>query len=205
MLFAGPWYVTLRARPCSSLYVWIFIILFLSRCSGAHIRARTCTDNCYTVAPGYNPPRTTAHARCNMMRPMWVTRCAGTSPDAPSVVTLFTDNQCYLFNCGEGVQRTLQSYKVSASRLNTVLLTSTAWRNTGGLPGFLLTKAAATDTRGSLVAPGGKDPTTEVALKPDRSAAKKINICTPVRLPWLLILAYDCKLRACLYIAGMLV
>ena len=91
----------------------------------------------------------------------------GTSADAPAVITFFTQNQCYLFNCGEGMQRTLQQYKVNQSRLNTVLLTSTAWQNTGGLPGFLLTKAAAADVQNNKIAPG-RDPNAVAGRKPDR-------------------------------------
>lgn len=57
--------------------------------------------------------------------------------------------------------------KVPQTRINTVLLNSTDWSNTGGLPGFLLTKAAASSAHNTFIAPG-KDPAKVAAGKPDR-------------------------------------
>ncbi|RWS24932.1 ribonuclease Z-like isoform X1, partial [Leptotrombidium deliense] len=57
----------------------------------------------------------------------------------PSCVYLFTDNNRYLFNCGEGTQRLANELKVKLLRIENVFLTRTTWDKFGGLPGLSMT------------------------------------------------------------------
>ncbi|XP_055386700.1 ribonuclease Z, mitochondrial [Condylostylus longicornis] len=61
------------------------------------------------------------------------------SSSAPAVVYLFTDQNRYLFNCGEGTQRLAHEHKTKLSRLEHIFMTRTSWDRLGGLPGLTLT------------------------------------------------------------------
>ncbi|KAJ6648448.1 Ribonuclease Z, mitochondrial [Pseudolycoriella hygida] len=58
---------------------------------------------------------------------------------SPASVYLFTDQQRYLFNCGEGTQRLSHEHKTKLARLEHIFMTRTTWDRTGGLPGLALT------------------------------------------------------------------
>jgi ribonuclease Z len=53
-------------------------------------------------------------------------------------VLLFFDQERYLFNVGEGMQRQLRENKVNLRRLNHLLFSRLSNTALGGLPGFLL-------------------------------------------------------------------
>ena len=63
---------------------------------------------------------------------------------------LETSHQHYLFNCGEGIQRAINTIKKKAGRLDDIFLTHKSWSNIGGLYGLLLTRAGANREGGTL-------------------------------------------------------
>lgn len=60
-----------------------------------------------------------------------------TGDSSPSILIFFDDNR-YLFNIGEGLQRFSLEYKIKLSRITDIFLTRLTWKNIGGLPGTLL-------------------------------------------------------------------
>lgn len=62
------------------------------------------------------------------------------SAGTPACVYLFTDQQRYLFNCGEGTQRLSHEHHSKLARLEHIFMTRNCWKKkTGGLPGLCLT------------------------------------------------------------------
>lgn len=61
------------------------------------------------------------------------------APGTPACVYLFTDQQRYLFNCGEGTQRLAHEHKTKLARLEHIFMTRNVWERTGGVPGLCLT------------------------------------------------------------------
>lgn len=59
------------------------------------------------------------------------------SSSTPAAVYLCTDQNRYLFNCGEVTQRL--AHKTKLSRLEHIFMTRTIWNHLGGLPGLTLT------------------------------------------------------------------
>lgn len=57
----------------------------------------------------------------------------------PTGVFIHCDNQKYLFNCGEGLQRLSNEYHIKLLRISQIFITSVRWRNLSGLPGMGLT------------------------------------------------------------------
>ncbi|EPZ35802.1 Beta-lactamase superfamily domain-containing protein [Rozella allomycis CSF55] len=62
----------------------------------------------------------------------------GTGDSTPSFL-LFFDQQRYLFNCGEGLQRLFTQHKFRFGKLGHIFLTQLSWESFGGLPGAILT------------------------------------------------------------------
>ncbi|OQR99344.1 hypothetical protein ACHHYP_20309 [Achlya hypogyna] len=62
----------------------------------------------------------------------------GSVETSPSVVVT-GENQRYLFNAGEGLQRLCMEHRVRLGKLQTVLLTELSSETLGGLPGLVLT------------------------------------------------------------------
>ncbi|XP_050298698.1 ribonuclease Z, mitochondrial isoform X2 [Anthonomus grandis grandis] len=58
---------------------------------------------------------------------------------APRSVYLFSDQNRYLFNCGEGTQRLAHEHKTKLAKLEHIFITHPSWKNIGGLPGTALT------------------------------------------------------------------
>ncbi|KAL1494480.1 hypothetical protein ABEB36_010074 [Hypothenemus hampei] len=58
---------------------------------------------------------------------------------APRSVYMFSDQNRYLFNCGEGTQRLAHEHKTKLAKLEHIFVTQAVWRNIGGLPGTALT------------------------------------------------------------------
>ena len=58
--------------------------------------------------------------------------------DTPPCVYLFTDNQRYLFNCGDNTERFCLEHKLRVSKLRNVFFTRTHWDCVGGLPGLVM-------------------------------------------------------------------
>lgn len=58
---------------------------------------------------------------------------------APKSLYMFTDQSCYLFNCGEGSQRLAHEHRFKLSKVEHIFFTHTSWGNVGGLPGISLT------------------------------------------------------------------
>jgi len=67
----------------------------------------------------------------------------------PSVM-LFTQTHAYIFNCGEGMQRLLQS-KGRIPKYSDLFLTRINWDVAGGLPGMLQRKRRYIDNAGYLL------------------------------------------------------
>uniref|UniRef100_A0A8C4QNP6 Zinc phosphodiesterase ELAC protein 2 n=1 Tax=Eptatretus burgeri TaxID=7764 RepID=A0A8C4QNP6_EPTBU len=59
--------------------------------------------------------------------------------DAGAAVHVASEFGRYLFNCGEGIQRLVQEFKVKAVRMENIFITRMDWSNIGGLPGMILT------------------------------------------------------------------
>ena len=87
----------------------------------------------------------------------------GNSADLGCTLHLFTDQNRYLFNCGEGTQRICLASGVRLSKLHSIFLTRSAWANLGGLPGMLLTlPSVSPDIHLKLHAPPGLELLTSV-------------------------------------------
>ena len=78
---------------------------------------------------------------------VWVLK-SGAFGGAKSVL-LETTHHNYLFNCGEGIQRSLASSKIKVVQIDDIFLTHKSWANIGGLYGMLLTRAGANKFRGT--------------------------------------------------------
>ncbi|MCD7462440.1 hypothetical protein HAX54_048544 [Datura stramonium] len=63
-----------------------------------------------------------------------------TQETSPSVL-LFFDNERFIFNAGEGLQRFCMEHKIKLSQVDHICLTRVCSKTTGGLPGLLLTLA----------------------------------------------------------------
>ncbi|XP_039143394.1 tRNAse Z TRZ4, mitochondrial-like isoform X3 [Dioscorea cayenensis subsp. rotundata] len=63
-----------------------------------------------------------------------------TQDTSPSVL-LFFDNQRFIFNAGEGLQRFCTEHKIKLSKIDHIFLTRVSSETAGGLPGLLLTLA----------------------------------------------------------------
>ncbi|XP_008853916.1 zinc phosphodiesterase ELAC protein 2 isoform X3 [Nannospalax galili] len=59
--------------------------------------------------------------------------------DSGAALYVFSEYNRYLFNCGEGIQRLMQEYKLKVARLDNIFLTRMHWSNVGGLCGMILT------------------------------------------------------------------
>lgn len=68
---------------------------------------------------------------------LWVLGNGG--PGNPQSLYVSTDQERYLFNCGEGTQRLATEHKVKLSKLEHLFFTHNKWKNLGGLPGLALT------------------------------------------------------------------
>ncbi|XP_017757933.1 PREDICTED: ribonuclease Z, mitochondrial isoform X2 [Eufriesea mexicana] len=75
----------------------------------------------------------------------------------PSAIYLLTDHINHLFNCGESIQRLSQEHQCKISKLHHIFITSSSWRNVGGLPGMLLTAQAGGLTEINIHGPVGLD------------------------------------------------
>lgn len=58
---------------------------------------------------------------------------------SPGVLSLSTDHQRYLFNCGEETQRVTIESSLRVGKIRHVFLTQANWKNMGGLPGLSMT------------------------------------------------------------------
>ncbi|KAM7254519.1 hypothetical protein ACFE04_003899 [Oxalis oulophora] len=63
-----------------------------------------------------------------------------TQDTSPSVL-LFFDNQRFIFNAGEGLQRFCTEHKIKLSKIDHIFLSRVCSETAGGLPGLLLTMA----------------------------------------------------------------
>ena len=61
---------------------------------------------------------------------------AGAIDGGGPAVLVFFDEERYLFNCGEGLQRFCGEHKVKLGRLSHILLSRLDWDCVGGLPGI---------------------------------------------------------------------
>ncbi|KAJ1551715.1 hypothetical protein HK096_003572 [Nowakowskiella sp. JEL0078] len=78
---------------------------------------------------------------------------SSTVADAKPAVILHFDNQRYLFNCSEGIQRFCNEYKVGLKKLKTMFVSRLNWDCIGGFPGMLLTLADAKVTSFDIYGP----------------------------------------------------
>ena len=76
----------------------------------------------------------------------------GTKDLGPSLLVFF-DDQRYLFECGEGVQRFCTEEKIRLIKLRSVFLSRTDWDCFGGIPGLILTLADAGGSELSVYGP----------------------------------------------------
>ncbi|GIL91146.1 hypothetical protein Vretifemale_18806, partial [Volvox reticuliferus] len=67
---------------------------------------------------------------------------------SPSVL-LFFNNERYLFNAGEGIQRLFREHKIKISQINSYFITRVSTETLGGMPGMALS-VTPTDARGFL-------------------------------------------------------
>lgn len=58
-----------------------------------------------------------------------------TVDSSPSFLVFF-ENHRYLFNVGEGLQRLSLEYKAKITKIDHIFVTSTQWKNLGGIPGL---------------------------------------------------------------------
>ncbi|GIL65868.1 hypothetical protein Vafri_19515 [Volvox africanus] len=67
---------------------------------------------------------------------------------SPSVL-LFFNNERYLFNAGEGIQRLFREHKIKINQINSYFITRVSTETLGGMPGMALS-VTPTDARGLL-------------------------------------------------------
>ncbi|KAI4331432.1 hypothetical protein MLD38_029622 [Melastoma candidum] len=79
-----------------------------------------------------------------------------TQDTSPSVL-LFFDNQRFIFNAGEGLQRFCTEHKVKLSKIDCIFLSRVCSETAGGLPGLLLTLAGIGEKGMSIKVCGPSD------------------------------------------------
>ncbi|XP_065558128.1 ribonuclease Z, mitochondrial-like [Artemia franciscana] len=79
------------------------------------------------------------------------------SKGSPKSVYFYTDQNKYLFNCGEGTQRLTQEHRMRFAKLENIFLTSLHWDNIGGLPGACLTAQEMGNAGLTVHGPYGSD------------------------------------------------
>ncbi|KAG6403097.1 hypothetical protein SASPL_135314 [Salvia splendens] len=65
--------------------------------------------------------------------------------DTSPAVLLFLQQQRFIFNAGEGLQRFCTEHKITLSKIDHIFLSRVCSETTGGLPGLLLTRAGMGD------------------------------------------------------------
>ncbi|XP_060830690.1 ribonuclease Z, mitochondrial [Bombus pascuorum] len=76
---------------------------------------------------------------------------------SPSCIYFLSDQNNYIFNCGEGTQRLSQEHHCKLSKVGNIFLTYFSWKNLGGIPGYLLTAQANGVTEINIHCPEGFD------------------------------------------------
>jgi len=62
---------------------------------------------------------------------------AGTADGGGPSILIFFDEQRYLLNCGEGLQRFCGEHRVKLGRLTHIFLSRLSWDCIGGIPGII--------------------------------------------------------------------
>ncbi|XP_059488461.1 ribonuclease Z, mitochondrial-like [Neocloeon triangulifer] len=75
------------------------------------------------------------------------------APGAPASLYVTSDQIRYMFNCGEGTQRLAHEHKMKLSKMEHIFITSSSWKNFGGLPGLCLTARDSGVTNITLYGP----------------------------------------------------
>jgi len=60
---------------------------------------------------------------------------AGTLDGGGPAILIFFDDERYLINCGEGLQRFCGEHRIKLGKLSHIFLTGLSWDCVGGIPG----------------------------------------------------------------------